>query len=129
MENRSDHQRLRKFLHQHGVRVRQVYMQRYQSPQIDYANFNSNYQHYFVQQEEIPAIEGTFPIDVFEDLIETQETVENLKRAFGPDVLTDLNKAYRVMSQNRQEEYARQHNPAVKKAWDNYQLLLRIAGE
>jgi hypothetical protein len=120
-----------KFLHKHRIQGKQVYMRQIQQP--SYHNYNYNfqkeYQSYYMQAEEVLAIEMTMPLKALEDLVETHDEVERLKTFYGPDALNRMGEAEDILYKNRKEEYARRLNPAVQKAWDNYQLLLRIAGE
>jgi hypothetical protein len=119
-----------KFLHKHQIQAKQVYMKRIQPPSysFDY-DFKREYTNYYMQTEEVAAIEMTVPLNALEDLIETHDEVERLKTFYGPDALNRMGEAEDILYKNRKEEYARRNNPAVQKAWDNYQLLLRIAGE
>jgi hypothetical protein len=119
-----------KFLYKHQIQGRQVYMKQARAPSysFDY-DFNRDYTNYYIQAEDVPAIEMTMPLRALEDLIETHDEVERLKTFYGPDALNRMGEAEDILYKNRKEEYARRNNPAVQKAWDNYQLLLRIAGE
>ena len=67
-------------------------------------------------------------IKLFEDLAEMDSEDYNeyvrLRKALGEHFVLDL---YEVKSREEREHRIRQNNPGVQKAWEEYQLLLKLA--
>ena len=61
-------------------------------------------------------------------MLEKKEDIEYLEKIYGPDIMEEVGGARLVLQKSRDDEFVRRNNPALQKAWDNYQLLLKIAG-
>jgi vacuolar-type H+-ATPase catalytic subunit A/Vma1 len=123
------HESMHSFIRRNNIDAKLVHKQVYQNP-VMYNDFDSykDGMNYYINYETVPALEMTVPLSVMEDLVETHDEVERLKQFFGPYALSDMKQAYLIIQSSNHEEFARRNNPAVKKAWENYQLLLKIAG-
>ena len=63
-------------------------------------------------------VEMYIPQHRFQDLVERERMVDDIN---------DQNRRYRqVLDQLDEDARIRNSNPALKKAWDNYQLLLNL---
>ena len=68
--------------------------------------------------EKEPMVEMYMPQHRFRDLVERERML---------DEISDENRHYKeIVHDLRVEEQIRNNNPALKKAWENYQLLLRL---
>ena len=84
--------------------------------------------------ESVPAVEILMPEDRFYNLVEevNQKRSDNVhwmtykqyQNVYGTDWPYRFNS---MIERTRQEERLRNSNPALKKAWDHYQLLLEMS--
>lgn len=120
---------IQQYLYKTGGKAKQVYLRKVESPRlIDDFDFRNDYMSYHLQTHDVPALEITIAVDDIARLLEKQDDMEHLERIYGPNVMDDVHKSRLVLQREHQEEYVRRNNPALQKAWDNYQLLLKIAG-
>lgn len=68
--------------------------------------------------EREPMVEIHMPKHRFQDLIEREDRIDSDQN--------ELRRYKEIMQDMYQEERIRNNNPALKKAWENYQLLLRL---
>ena len=133
MTKKSNEQRqyelIQQYLYKSGGKAKQVYLRKVESPRlVDDFDFRKDYMSYHMQTYEVPALEITIAVEDMAKLLERQEDMEHLERIYGPHVMEDVHKARLLLQKEREEEYVRRGNPALQKAWSNYQLLLKIAG-
>jgi hypothetical protein len=98
----------------------------YDTPRFDPNNLMTDYKINFRDE---PIVELEIPLDAFHRLVEDTEIIQNLKRRFGPDA-DRMGEEIITREWHHNKEYRiRENNPGVKKAWENYQLMLKLAGE
>jgi hypothetical protein len=79
----------------------------------------------------VPAVDITMSEDCFEDLLDAVEFMDSaewrhqeyMRSKMGSNW---LNKLLSIQDRNIREEYLRDSNPAVQKAWEQYQMLLKL---
>ena len=81
----------------------------------------------FFNFTDIPMISITLPEDRFRALLEHDNWLNNAGSS-TPNHLRghDTIRAMQVAKDHAEESVLRQENPALKKAWENYQMLLRL---
>ena len=81
----------------------------------------------------VPSVELTISEEDFQRLMSETEEIDSedykeylrLTKALGQHFIVDY---YSYKHQMAREEAARNKNPGVQKAWENYQLMLKLAG-
>ena len=93
----------------------------------DYRETSSLADERFLHFVEVPVVAITLPEDRLGALIEHERRVTDMI-----DTKSQFHSRYSVLDhiirEHEEECRLRSTNPALKKAWDNYQLLLRIHG-
>ena len=93
----------------------------------DYRETSSIADDRFLHFVEIPLVAITLPEDRLGALIEHERRVTDMI-----DTKSQFHSRYSVLDhiirEHEEESRLRSTNPALKKAWENYQLLLRIHG-
>ena len=93
----------------------------------DYRETSSIADGRFLHFVEVPLVAITLPEDRLGALIEHERRVTDMI-----DKKSQFHSKYHVLDhiiqEHEEESRLRSTNPALKKAWDNYQLLLRIHG-
>lgn len=77
-------------------------------------------------EEQIVALE--IPMSSFEKLAENSHDIDDLRAHFGPNIDEMGQRIIIADYERRREARVRADNPAVQKAWERYQTLLKIAG-
>lgn len=98
-------------------------------PQYNPYDFNTNYynERYLNTYEE-QLVEMELPLSTFRTLAEQSYDIEDLRAHFGPNI-DEMGQRIMVADYNsRREARVRAENPGVQKAWENYQMMLKIAG-
>ena len=80
----------------------------------------------------VPAVDITMSEDCFGDLLDAVEFMDSaewrhqeyMRSKMGSNWLNQL---LSIQDRNIREEYLRVSNPAVQKAWEQYQMLLKLA--
>ena len=120
---------IQKYLYRIGATAKQVYTRKIQSPRlVEDFDYHRDFMQYHMHVHEVPALEVTIAVDDLAKLLERQDDIEQLERIYGPNVMDDVGRSRQVLQKARDDEFVRRNNPALQKAWDNYQLLLKIAG-
>ena len=119
-----------KFLHKYDIQARQSQMRKYKAPSYTFDDFkhSNSYDHY-VHTLTVSAYELLISEEDFRRLIAADDAMEEIYHRWGPDARNYLNEAYRVLGDEARETRVRKSNPAVQKAWERYQMLLKIAGD
>lgn len=86
-------------------------------------------QEYTIQYKTEPMIRIELPLESFHKLAEEHHNIQDLRARFGPNVDRMGEEIVAREWQDARERRIRASTPAVQKAWDNYRLLLKIAGE
>jgi len=83
--------------------------------------------------ETIPALEFAVSVDDFEDIVDKLDQYSDTNKdwyefqkcndTYGPGW---MHRMRRLESDKKREERLRQYNPALNKAWEQYQLLLKL---
>ena len=93
----------------------------------DYRETSSIADESFLHFVEVPLVAITLPEDRLGALIEHERRVTDMI-----DTKSQFHSRYSVLDhiirEHEEESRLRSTNPALKKAWENYQLLLRIHG-
>jgi len=93
----------------------------------DYRETSSIADERFLHFVEVPLVKITLPEDRLGALVEHERRVTDMI-----DKKSQFHSKYHVLDhiiqEHEEESRLRSTNPALKKAWDNYQLLLRIHG-
>jgi hypothetical protein len=108
---------LKKYESRAGLSSRELY---YKRQPLRYTDWIANGSHIPFDQtvEKEPMVEMYIPQHRFQDLVERERMV---------DEINDQNRRYRqLLDQLDEDARIRNSNPALKKAWDNYQLLLGL---
>ncbi len=108
---------LKKYESRAGLSSRELYYKRQPLRYTDWIANGSNIPfHQEIEKE--PMVEMYIPQHRFQDLVERERMV---------DEINDQNRRYRqLLDQLDEDARIRNSNPALKKAWDNYQLLLGL---
>lgn len=120
LEERRDVER---FAHKFGAKIREsreyrhrvtipMYVPYGHNDPIGYHDFNRNVY-------DVPYVEVHMPAESFEHLIQVDE-VNSYDAHY-------VSQALDVLKQHREDEWVRDRNPAVQKAWRNYLMLLELA--
>ena len=93
----------------------------------DYNKTSSIADERFLHFVEVPLVAITLPEDRLGALIEHERRVTDMieRKPMYPTKYSVLD---HIIREHEEECRLRSTNPALKKAWDNYQLLLRIHG-
>ena len=93
----------------------------------DYRETSSIADERFLHFVEVPLVAITLPEDRLGALIEHERRVTDMieRKPMYPTKYSVLD---HIIQEHEEECRLRSTNPALKKAWDNYQLLLRIHG-
>lgn len=93
----------------------------------DYRETSSIADERFLHFVEVPLVAITLPEDRLGALIEHERRVTDMieRKPMYPTKYSVLD---HIIREHEEECRLRSTNPALKKAWDNYQLLLRIHG-
>jgi hypothetical protein len=81
----------------------------------------------FMHITEVPMVSITLPEDRLGALIEHERRISDMLDP-GPYRSHKHQQIEAIIAEHEEECRLRYTNPALKKAWDNYQLLLRIHG-
>ncbi len=119
---------IEQFLYKHRIRAKRSYMRIPRPVSFNYNDVKQDYYNAYMHVEEVPSVELSISEEDFKSIIERVEQSEELERHWGPNAHQVLNEAFRVTSEQSHESRIRQSNPAVKIAWEKYQMLLKIAG-
>lgn len=76
-----------------------------------------------------PVVRIEIPLDSFHKLAEDHHNIQDLRTRFGPNVDRLGEEIIAREWQDSRERRIRASTPAVQKAWEKYQMLLKIAGE
>ncbi len=108
---------LKKYESRAGLSSRELYYKRQPLRYTDWIANGSNIPfHQEIEKE--PMVEMYIPQHRFQDLVERERMIDDVN---------DQNRRYRqVLDQLDEDARIRNSNPALKKAWDNYQLLLGL---
>ncbi len=108
---------LKKYESRAGLSSRELYYKRQPLRYTDWIANGSNIPfHQEIEKE--PMVEMYIPQHRFQDLVERERMV---------DEINDQNRRYRqLLDQLDEDARIRNSNPALKKVWDNYQLLLGL---
>ncbi len=108
---------LKKYESRAGLSSRELYYKRQPLRYTDWIANGSNIPfHQEIEKE--PMVEMYIPQHRFQDLVERERMV---------DEINDQNRRYRqLLDQLDEDARIRNSNPALKKAWENYQLLLDL---
>jgi hypothetical protein len=108
---------LKKYESRAGLSSRELYYKRQPLRYTDWIANGSNIPfHQEIEKE--PMVEMYIPQHRFQDLVERERMV---------DEINDQNRRYRqLLDQLDEDARIRNSNPTLKKAWDNYQLLLGL---
>ncbi len=108
---------LKKYESRAGLSSRELYYKRQPLRYTDWIANGSNIPfHQEIEKE--PMVEMYIPQHRFQDLVERERMV---------DEINDQNRRYRqILDQLDEDARIRNSNPALKKAWDTYQLLLGL---
>ena len=103
-------------------------MRRYEPPTFDpYGSYkNSYYAEFHTYEEQVVELE--LPLSKFKDLAENAHDIEDLRARYGPNIDQMGMEIMREDFVRRNEAAVRRNNPAVQKAWEKYQMMLKIAG-
>ena len=119
------------FVHKLGARAKTTsrLVRRAQPYQYVPYDFTTDYttNHYLETYEE-NIVEMELPLSSFQTLAEHANDLEELRARFGPNI---DEMGQRIMMEDyraRQESLVRKNNPGVQKAWEKYQMMLKIAG-
>lgn len=95
---------------------------------------DNDFNDFHINTYEVPAVDITLPEEDFGNLLNIFEEIENpqsdwsqfeyYKKRLGPDFISRA--IYQIEATER-EQRIRARVPALQKAWDNYQLLLKIS--
>ncbi len=119
------------FLHKLGAKANITYrtQRMYQPQPFDLNPINSNgfYEAHMTTYES-PIVEMEMPLESLEKLAEEAIDMEELKTRYGPNIHEIGMSVLRDDFQSRNEAAIRRTNPGVQKAWEKYQMMLKIAG-
>lgn len=95
--------------------------------------YEADFRDVFMETYDLPAVDITISEEDLSKLVndlaefETGDYAEyvRMKRSLGDHFMLDL---YEFKGRQAREERARQENPGVQKAWENYQLMLKLVG-
>lgn len=121
---------LNKFCYRYEARVEQTgrYHRRQEfSPWRiqDYYNTSAGQQAIFQNITEVPVVAITLPEDRLGALIEHEKRVTDMIER-KPMYPTKYSILEHIIQEHEEECRLRYTNPALKKAWENYQMLLRM---
>lgn len=120
-----------KFFKRYGAKARisSRYAPAFSAPSFDMYTYGrpNKYMHEHVTMQ----YENIYEIEIHEHslnkLLDDTDTMGELGSIYGPDALYHIQAAMKVASHNQWESRTRSENPAVKLAWEKYQLLLTLA--
>lgn len=101
---------------------------------ISFKNWkDDDFYHAHMNTYEVPALELTISEEDLQKLMDDLAEVDTpdyneyqrMRKMLGEHFLLDLH-SYKL--QQAREDRARRENPGVQKAWENYQLMLKLAG-
>lgn len=120
------------FCHKYEARVKisQTRMARYNMPDNYFYDPKEKFTAEYLTNFHVTAVDVTMPEDRFRTLVEMERRVCNIAedlRAFEMHTRQKGRGWFEEhMEQQRQEYLVRNRHPAVKKAWDNYQMLFNL---
>jgi predicted transcriptional regulator len=97
----------------------------YERPKFDPNNFTQDFK---IAIHDQPVVELEIPLEEFHKLAEQVHDLEDLRVRFGHRIEEVGERIIAREWQDSRERQLRDSTPAVKKAWENYQLMLKIAG-
>jgi hypothetical protein len=80
----------------------------------------------FFETQAIPIIEVEMRLDQFESIVENIHDLELLQARYGTDIDQLASNALSLSWEQNRHRRLRETYPALQKAWDNYQLMLRM---
>lgn len=118
------------FVHKLGgkARITPKMVRRVEPQYIPYDDFKNKFYHHYLNTYEEQLVEMELPLSNFRELAEHANDIEELRAHFGPNI-DEIGQ--RIMTADyayRREARIRAENPAVQKAWERYQTMLKIAG-
>lgn len=119
-----------KFCHRYEARVERTgryYRRAEPSPWRiqDYYNTSAGQQAIFQNITEVPIMSISLPADRLNALIEHEKRVTDMIET-KPMYPTKYSVLEHIIQEHEEECRLRYTNPALKKAWENYQMLLRM---
>lgn len=126
---------LNKFCSRYRATAKQGRPMRRSQP-LSYKDWMDDKQDFFstsLNMFEVPTVELTISEDDFKELLNEVDELDSddyreylrLTKALGEHFVIDL---YSLRREKEREERVRNANPGVQKAWENYQLMLKLAG-
>lgn len=116
------------FLHKLGARAR-ITDRTYSEPVFDpykFTSFGEPPSSYYAKVVRHPIVEVEMPLNKFEQLADTMNDIEELQNRYGPNIHEMAMSAIRAEHAFSREFMLRREYPALQKAWDNYQLVLKM---
>jgi hypothetical protein len=101
----------------------------YEPKPFDFGSVNSNgfYEAHMTTYDS-PIVEMEMPMESLEKMAEDSNDMEELRARYGPNIHEIGISVIRDDFRNRNEAAIRRTNPGVQKAWEKYQMMLKIAG-
>lgn len=91
-------------------------------------DYKESFNHQYLNTYEENLVEMELPLSTFSRLAEHANDIEELRARFGPNIDEMGQRIMMEDYRSRQEAQVRGSNPGVQKAWEKYQMMLKIAG-
>jgi hypothetical protein len=118
-----------KFLQRYRAQARIIDKQAYYKREPVSYNFSAtDYMEKYQQVHYQNVIELSIAEQDLINLIDDNETADNLMQKYGPDIDTFIQEANKTLRNIDRENRIRANNPGVQLAWEKYQMMLKIAG-
>jgi hypothetical protein len=118
------------FLHKLGAKANITYRtQRMYKPEtFDFNSMNSSFYEAHMTTYESPIVEMEMPLESLEKMAEDSSDLEELRKRYGENIVEMGISVMHDDWRQRHEASIRRSNPGVQKAWERYQMMLKIAG-
>jgi hypothetical protein len=116
------------FLRKYQIQARRSSKQARRIPEFKPYDFNHYAVEYQMHVETYEVFELEMAEDALLELAERDQTINEIERNWGPNAVHHYQEARQIIWYNSHDARIRSSNPGVQKAWERYQMLLKIAG-
>jgi hypothetical protein len=122
----NDHNNIRKFCEHHGIKVLDRNKRAYRYSKINTEYFSYEYDYNKVTSYTVQETEPLWTVEISESELEKivkfeEQVFNNAKKTGHYDLFTYM------LEQKEKEKFLKEKYPAVKKAYEQYSLILKLA--
>lgn len=92
----------------------------------DYYENSAGINEHFINMIDVPMLNVSLPQDRFSALVEHENRINKLIDSKTIGYNSSYQRLQYILAEHEEECRLRHTNPALKKAWENYQMLLRL---